>query len=41
MSRFWTLIRTNPPLDEKKFVMSILTSLVAGIMGYLFGKVTK
>ena len=38
---FWTLIRTDPPLDEKKFVMSILTSLVVGIVGYLFGKVTK
>ena len=38
---FWTLIRTEPPLDEKKFAMSILMSLVVGIMGYLFGKVTK
>ena len=38
---FRTLIRVDPPLDEKKFVMSILTSLIVGIMSYLFGKGTK
>lgn len=38
---FWVLIQRDPPLDDKKFVMSILTSLLVGIVGYVFGKVTK
>ncbi len=38
---FWILVQRNPPLEEKKWVMSIVTSLVVGIIGFLFGKVTK
>ena len=31
----------DSPQEEKQWVMSILTSLLVGIVGYVFGKVTK
>lgn len=37
----WTLWRSDAPLEERKWVMSTLTSLLVGIVGYVFGKSTK
>jgi len=38
---FWVLWHPGSSMEEKHWVMSTLTSLLVGIVGYVFGKVTK
>jgi hypothetical protein len=38
---FWVLLKPGTTLEERKWVMSVVTSLIVGIVGYVFGKSTK
>ena len=38
---FWVLWHSGSGIEEKKWAMSIVTSLLVGIVGFVFGKVAK
>jgi hypothetical protein len=38
---FWVLLRPGAAKEERQWVMSVLTSLIVGIVGYVFGKSIK
>jgi hypothetical protein len=38
---FSVLLKPGATLEERRWVMSVVTSLIVGIVGYVFGKSTK
>jgi hypothetical protein len=38
---FWVLFHPASSKEERQWVLSTLTSLLVGVIGYVFGKVTK
>ncbi|CAN5901557.1 hypothetical protein BH23PLA1_BH23PLA1_21230 [soil metagenome] len=38
---FWVLMRSGPSAEERRWAISILTSVLTAVVGFAFGKATK